>query len=82
MSATFDDIAKDYMLSFVDNSEYSANEHMNGSMFIRNLFANIKGSLINDDEDLQSLSVKFLADHIGLNSSELKRLERKLKGSE
>jgi uncharacterized small protein (DUF1192 family) len=66
------------MLSFVDNSEYSSDDHRNGSLFIRKLFSEIKGGLIDDDEDLQSLSVKFLSEYIGLDSGELKKLENKL----
>jgi protein tyrosine/serine phosphatase len=81
IGAKFDDIAKDYMLSFVDNSEYSADDHRNGSIFISRLFEQIKGEPISDSEDLQSLSVKFLTDvkYIGLGSGELKRLESRLK---
>jgi protein tyrosine phosphatase len=82
MGANFDDIARDYMLSFVNNSEYSANDHKNGSIFVKNLFSNIKGKPVDDNEDLQSLSVKFLTDkkYLGLGSGELKRLEDRLRG--
>jgi protein tyrosine phosphatase len=80
MGALFNDIAKDYMLSYVDSSEYSSNDHRNGSMFIRNLFANIKGQLIDDDEDLQSLSAKYFTEYIGLDSGQLNILEKKLMG--
>jgi protein-tyrosine phosphatase len=84
MGAKFDDIAKDYMLSLVDNSEYSINDHRSGSVFIRSLFSSIKGEPIDndDDEDLQRLAVQFLTDckYIGLGGGELRRLEGKLKG--
>jgi hypothetical protein len=80
MGAKFDDIVRDYMLSFVDNSEYSTDAHRYGSVFIRNLFANIKEGLIADDENLQNLSVKFLSEYVGLDSNELKKLENRLKG--
>jgi protein tyrosine/serine phosphatase len=84
MGATFDDVAKDYMLSFVDDSEYSADDHRNGSIFIRNLFGVIKGEPVDVDADLQGLSAKYLSEYnyIGLGSSELKRLEHKLMGNE
>jgi hypothetical protein len=78
MGAKFDDIVKDYMLSFVNNSEYSADDHRKGSEFIRKLFSVIKGGLINEDENLQSLSVKFLSEYIGVDDGELKELENKL----
>jgi protein tyrosine/serine phosphatase len=80
MGAKFDDIAKDYMLSFVNNNEYSADDSKNGSFFIRSLFSNIKGEPIDDEEDLQKLAIKFLSEYIGLNNGELKKLENKLKG--
>jgi len=81
MGAKFDDIAKDYMLSFVDNSEYSANDHKNGILFVRKLFEPIKGEPIYDDEDLQKLAVRFLTErnYIGLGGGALKMLEHKLK---
>jgi hypothetical protein len=82
MGAEFDDIAKDYMLSFVDNSEYFSYDYRNGLIFIRNVFTGIKGEPIDDDEDFQKLAVKFLTDckYVGLGSGELKMLENKLKG--
>jgi protein tyrosine/serine phosphatase len=82
MGAELNTIAKDYMLSFVDSSEYSHDDHRNGTIFIMNLFAKIKGELIDDDEDLQSLSAKYLAEYIGMDSGELKKLENKLMGKE
>jgi hypothetical protein len=36
MGTNFDDIVKDYMLLFVENSEYALSDHKNGSMFIVN----------------------------------------------
>jgi hypothetical protein len=80
MGASFNDITKDYMLSFVDSSEYSPNDQRAGSVFIRNLFGTIKGGPVDDNEDLQSLSAKFISDYnyIGLGSGELKKLENKL----
>jgi hypothetical protein len=82
MGANFNDIAKDYILSYVDSSEYSSNDHRNGSAYIRNLFTTIKGQLIDDDENLQSLSEKYFTEYIGLDSGELKMVENKLTGKE
>jgi protein tyrosine/serine phosphatase len=82
MGAKFDDIEKDYMLSFVDNGEYSADDRKNGTFFVKRLFELIKGEPIGNDEDLQKLAVQFLTDckYISLGSGELKILEHKLKG--
>jgi protein tyrosine/serine phosphatase len=74
MGAEFNDIVKDYMLSFVDNGEYSENDYRNGSVFITSLFTKIKGELTYPGEDLPNLSRKYLAEKIGLNDSELDRL--------
>lgn len=74
MGAKFDDIVKDYMLSYVDNDEYSANDSKNGSLFVRNMFSKIKGKVFTPDEDLQPLSEKYLLENIRLNNSELKSL--------
>jgi protein tyrosine/serine phosphatase len=81
MGAKFDDIVKDYMLSYVDINEYSANDYKNGSMFVRNMFSKIKGSLINSYEDLQYLSKKYLVEKIGLNANQIELLENRLGGS-
>jgi protein tyrosine/serine phosphatase len=56
MEAKFDDMVKDYMLSYVDGDEYSKNDYNDGTRVIRNLFGTIKGGLINTDDDLQYLS--------------------------
>jgi hypothetical protein len=82
MGAKFNDIAKDYMLSYVNSSEYSSNDHRNGSTYIKNLFANIKGQLIDDDENLQTLSEKYFTEYTGIDSGELKMLGNKLMGKE
>ena len=78
MDANFEEIVKDYMLSFVENKEYSINDRNKGSVFLRNLSSEIKGSLINPDENLKSLVVKYLNQKIGLNKHELDLLEKKL----
>jgi protein tyrosine/serine phosphatase len=71
MGAAFDDIVKDYMLSFVESKEYSANDRKNGSLFMRNMFSKIKGELFNLDENLQSLSEKYLVEKIGLDDGQI-----------
>ncbi|GHU67414.1 hypothetical protein FACS189447_09600 [Spirochaetia bacterium] len=78
MGAKFENMARDYMLSFVGSSEYSTNDYNNGTIFIRNLFSEIKGGLINSDDDLQSLSKSYLLNNIGLRDSELNILANKL----
>jgi protein tyrosine phosphatase len=78
MGAKFDDIAKDYMLSFVDDSEYSLNDYKNGSGFIINIFIKIKGGRIDTSENLQRLSAKYLSEKVKLSSSELQMLADRL----
>jgi hypothetical protein len=78
MGAKFDDIAKDYMLSFVDDSEYSLNDYKNGSMFVINTFSKIKGGIINTSENLQRLSTKHLLEKIRLSSNEAQMLTNRL----
>jgi protein tyrosine/serine phosphatase len=80
MGATFDEIVKDYMSSFVDNNEYSADDYKNGSRFMQNMFSKIKGGLLNPNEDLQYLSRKYLAEDIGLDNNQLDILTNKLRG--
>jgi protein tyrosine/serine phosphatase len=78
MGAKFDDIVMDYMLSFVDKGDYSTNYYKDGAIFTRNLFSNIKGEPIADDEDLRIVAVKYFAEYVGLGIGELNRLEIKL----
>jgi protein tyrosine/serine phosphatase len=78
MESKFDDIVKDYMLSFVDIDEYSTNDYRNGSVFVKNLFTEIKGDLINRNDDFGFLSKKYLKDEVGLKESELTNLRNKL----
>jgi hypothetical protein len=69
------------MLSFVDNNEYSADDHKNGSVFISKLFELIKDKPLSDDEDLQSLSVKFLTDvKYRLGQRRIEKTGRETKG--
>jgi protein tyrosine/serine phosphatase len=81
MGANFDDIVKDYMLSYVDGDEYSEADYKNGSVFMVNMFSKIKGASFNSNEDLQCLTKKYLLEKIGLNNIELKTLENKLIGT-
>jgi hypothetical protein len=74
MGAEFDDIAKDYMLSFVDANEYSLNDYKNGSGFIIHIFSKIKGEIINAGENLQRLSTKYLLEKVRLSSNEAEML--------
>jgi hypothetical protein len=78
MEASFDDIVKDYMLSYVSNVEYSVDDYRNGSRFINNTFSRIKGGEFNSNEDLQYLSKKYLVEKIGLTESKLNVLRKKL----
>jgi hypothetical protein len=78
MGAKFDDIVKDYMLSFVDNSEYSLNDYKNGSMFIINTFSKIKDEPIDAAENLQYLSTKYLLEKVKLSSNEVQILANRL----
>jgi protein tyrosine/serine phosphatase len=78
MGAKFDDITKDYMLSFVEKDEYSLNDYKNGSKFIINVLSKIKGEKINAGENLQRLSAKYLLEKIRLNSNEAEMLANRL----
>jgi protein tyrosine phosphatase len=78
METEIKDIARDYMLSFVDKTEYSLNDYKNGSLFIRNLFSKIKGEPIGLNEDLQSLAAQYLVESIGLNNNEINLLSNRL----
>jgi protein tyrosine/serine phosphatase len=78
MGAKFDDIVKDYMLSFVDDSEYSLNDYKNGSNFIINTFCKIKGEPIDINENFQHLATKYLLEKIKLSSGELQVLANRL----
>jgi protein tyrosine phosphatase len=78
METNFDDMVKDYMLSFVDESEYSLNDYKNGSIFIMNIFSKIKGEIVNPDENLQYLSTKYLLEKIKLSFTEVQMLSNKI----
>jgi protein tyrosine/serine phosphatase len=78
METKFDDIVKDYMLSFIDESEYSLTDYKNGSIFIMNIFSKIKGEIINSNENLQCLSTHYLLDKIKLSVNEVQMLSNKI----
>jgi protein tyrosine/serine phosphatase len=78
MEAQFDDMVKDYMLSYVDGDEYSRNDYDNGAKVINSLFGTIKGGLINTDDDFQRLAVKYFTGTVKLHEDDLIKLENKL----
>jgi protein tyrosine/serine phosphatase len=78
MEMTFDDIVKDYMLSFVDINDYSLNDYKNGSTYIINTFSTIKGEIITKNENIHNLSTKYLIERTRIKFDELELLKRKL----
>jgi protein tyrosine/serine phosphatase len=78
MGTKFDNMVKDYMLSFVDENEYSLNDYKNGSIFIMNIFSKIKGEIIDQNENLQYLSTKYFLEKIKLNINEVQMLSNKI----
>ena len=79
MKAKFDDMAKDYMLSFVSDNNYSDDDRREGSIFALDFFSNINGGSIDTGDDLQGIAVKYLAEKAGLSNNELSLLKDKLK---
>ena len=78
MGAKFDDIVKDYMLSFVEDYKYSIKDYKTGSVFVRNLFSEIKRSIVSSNDDLQYLSSKYLTEKAGLGEKELMLIKDRL----
>jgi protein tyrosine phosphatase len=78
MGVKFDDIVKDYMLSFVDDREYSSSDYKNGSKFIINVFSKIKDEIIDANENLRQLSTKYLLEKVKLSTSEVQILINRL----
>jgi hypothetical protein len=78
MGVAFDDIVKDYMLSYVEGDEFSKDDYKNGSIFIQNMFSKIKGELLNSNDDLQIIANKYLIEKIKLSNTEINLLENKL----
>jgi protein tyrosine/serine phosphatase len=67
MGVKFDDIVKDYMLSYVESDKFSEDDYKNGSIFIQNMFSKIKGELLNSNDDLLTITSKYLIKKIGLS---------------
>ena len=80
MGASFNEMVKDYMLSFVDKTEYSENDYKNGSLFMTNIFTKIKGGLFNQNDNPRLLAVKYLKEKVKVNDCLLLSLEKKLEG--
>jgi hypothetical protein len=78
METKFDDIVKDYMLSFVDDSEYCLNDYKNGSNIVMDIFSTIKGEPIGINDDLHYLSIKYLLDEVKLSSNAMEMLANRL----
>jgi protein tyrosine/serine phosphatase len=81
MDAQLDEIAKDYMLSFVDENEYALNDSKNGILFLTNLFTKISGETFTTNNNLKDLTMKYLKEKIKLNDTEILVLENKLNWS-
>jgi hypothetical protein len=81
MGSPLEDIARDYMLSFVDTGEYSANDSKNGRTFVVNLFSGINAGSLGANADLRILAANYLEKKIGLKGDEIKGLADKLNGS-
>jgi protein tyrosine/serine phosphatase len=80
MGASLADIAKDYMLSFVDNGEYSPEDHKNGSVFVKDTFSRITGEPVQAETDLRVLAANFLAEQVKLDTDKLAVVAKKLSG--
>jgi hypothetical protein len=81
MDAQLNEIAKDYMLSFVDENEYTLNDSKNGILFLRNLFTKISGEIFTENKNLKDLTIKYLKEKIKLNDNEILSLEDKFKNN-
>jgi protein tyrosine/serine phosphatase len=78
MGANIHDLAEDYMLSFMDKSEFSPDGYKYGSIFIRNLFARIKSGFAENYENWQDLALKYLMENVGMTDYEINQLEKTL----
>ena len=65
-------------LIYIDPPFDSKNDYKNGSRFILNIFAQIKGGLINSHDNLYNLSARYLTENAGLDGSVLNVLKNKL----
>jgi protein tyrosine/serine phosphatase len=80
MGASLADIAKDYMLSFVDNGEYSPDDYKNGSVFVKDTFYRITGEPVQAEADLRVLASEYLTEQVKLNTDKLAALVKRLSG--
>ena len=78
MDAGLEVIAKDYMLSYVDDDEYSDVDREVGSEFVLHTFTKIAGRPVWAYDDLQRIAEKYLAERVGLKPNELIDLKKKL----
>jgi protein tyrosine/serine phosphatase len=81
MDAQFNEIVKDYMLSFVDENEYTLNDSKDGILFLRNLFTKISGEIFTTNKNLRDLIIDYLKEKIKLNDNEILLLDNKLKNN-
>ena len=80
MEAEFDDMVKDYMLSFVSKKTLSVSDYIHGHRFLHSMFAEIKGAPINSNDNLHLLTEKYLRHKTGINQDVLMILKSKLMG--
>ena len=78
MGANWDEIVMDYMLTFVDKSEYSKNDHKNGLIFMFDLFSKIKGASVTSNDNPKSLILRYLNEKVKVNDEVLSVLKSKL----
>jgi len=80
MGARFSGLVKDYMLSFVEASEYSKSDYRSGSIFMIGLFTKMKGEIFSLHDDTQLLAEKYLIENAGVKEDVLHILKGKLAG--
>ena len=80
MKAGIEEMAKDYMLSYVNLNEYSEIDREIGSEFVINTLAKISDKHIQPNEDYQGIAWKYLNKKVKLTENELLELEKKLSG--
>jgi len=78
MMASIEEMAKEYMLSYVDPNEFSEDDRKLGSEFVLNLLSKICGRPLNLSDDINSLICLFLKDKVELTNSELLELKKLL----
>ena len=78
MQAGIDEMARDYMLSYVDAGAYS---HIDSELmfkFIVNTFSKIKGSPLSPDDSFELIASNYLMEKLKLKQEELLALKGKL----